>query len=111
VAVRIIHVAHRQSWSIDRQVVDAVGSRYMLDPGFFAGHLDHYYASKDSLCRTGLRGKKRTWVERLPSEKRVIEGVWNHCGFAGVVLPHDNEEADTTEKGSDKGSTSESSVT
>src|SRR2546429_3332749 len=50
IATRIVYIAYRQSWSIDRDVINIVGSYFQLNPIFLWGHLHHYYSPEDRLC-------------------------------------------------------------
>ncbi|KAH0538554.1 hypothetical protein FGG08_004842 [Glutinoglossum americanum] len=81
VQTRILVVSYFQSWNIDREVIDAIGMHYMLDPWFLWGHLDHYYASGDALCLPHVRSTRRVFVEPLRSERTSVEVT---CGGAGI---------------------------
>ena len=39
--LRIVVISHGKSWDVDRDIIDAVCSRYGVDPRFIASHFDY----------------------------------------------------------------------
>lgn len=70
---RIVHVKYRQSWSVDRDVVNAVGMHFWIDPAFFWGHFAHYWNTREALCPATARRTQSHWVEPLPSDMFSLE--------------------------------------
>ena len=97
VQTRIIHVSYIQSWSIDRDLIDALGMRFDIDPLFFWGHLDHYWASKDRLCPRGSRDVQRLWIQPLPSERLFLDIRCISVAFSAIFLG-DSDESPKTSK-------------
>ncbi|KAI9867658.1 MAG: hypothetical protein M1813_008458 [Trichoglossum hirsutum] len=86
VQIRIVVVSYIQSWNIDRDVIDTLGTHFRLDPWFLWGHLDHYYASDDTLCPPRFRSSGQTFIEPLPSEHISVEVGSGGTGMSAIFL-------------------------
>lgn len=84
VRTRIVHVTFRQSWSIDREAIDIIGLHFRIDPMFFWGSLDHYFASEDRTCP--YRDRQSQWTDQLPSEQKFIQLACVNTGLSALLL-------------------------
>jgi hypothetical protein len=86
---RIIVVLYSQTWSIDREVIDAIGTAYNVDPMFFWQTLDHFYAKNDRLCPESIRSRQNAgtlWTFPLPSEQRFLDACYIDAGLNAVFF-------------------------
>ena len=74
--LRIVLLAHGDSWDVDRDLVDIVCSRYRIDPRFVAQHFDYPSIDREKNCPRDLRLaidelRQRTYRDQYP---------WDHGG-------------------------------
>ena len=84
--MRIVHVKYRQSWSIDRAVVDVVGRHFVIDPAFFWGHFAHHRSNDDKLCPSSVRSKHSLRPEPLPSDMFSLEVAIASSAFSALLI-------------------------
>jgi hypothetical protein len=102
IATRIVYVNYMQSWSIDRDVINIVGSHFQLNPTFLWGHLHHYYSSEDQHCPPDLKANEKRsrylWISPLPSEVISLELSCGTTGLSALFLDDStpNENANTS---------------
>jgi hypothetical protein len=90
VAVRIVYVTYRQSWSINRDIVDLLGLHFNVNPLFFWGHFQSYYSAGDTLCPEDLQGWGNPvlpgFTSPLPSDQTSIELGCVYDGLSALLL-------------------------
>jgi len=85
-ATRLLIVSCLQAWSIDRDVVAAIGETYGVDPVFFWQTFDHYYAKNDRNCHPEMRN--RWYPADVPTaERTAIVGCMLHRRWIKCSIP------------------------
>jgi hypothetical protein len=95
---RLVVVIYDQCWSIDRQVVEAVGEAYHVDPVFFWQTFDHFYAKNDRLCPPEMRSRGdfgTLWTFPLPSEQRSLDACYIDAGVNALFLRANSQAGNT----------------
>ena len=113
VKTHVVVVSHQESWSIDRNVVDVIGTFFDIDPIFFRSHFDYplcHYEKRYPEVLIDERERDKCFIRSrqtlipisdaasLPSEgfgQRLRIGLEQDC--VSALLLGSNEESASTD--------------